>query len=103
MWQFNKGIWYDGRADAYIVEWKGKKLQFLSTNTSSALFKQDKVAFLAITGAKILKEVKEDSWLLAVQAVEPVGDATPFSQLTPIPLYSSKIRLPSLLSLGLKF
>lgn len=76
-WQFNEGIWYDGRANAYVVEWKGEKLWLLSYDTNSTILKQDKVAFLAITRAEILKEIKEDNWLLVVQVIEPIGESTP--------------------------
>lgn len=55
-WQFDEGIWYDGRANAYVVKWKGKKLRLLSNDTNPTQLKQDKTAFLAITEAEIWKE-----------------------------------------------
>lgn len=66
-WQFDEGVWYDGHANAYIVEWKGKKLRLVPTHANE---KETAVAetsvFIVVSSSEILHDYKGRSDLLVI-------------------------------------
>lgn len=69
-WQFDEGVWYDRRANAYLVEKGGWKLQFLPIEANSIKFSAEKMAFLSVSRDEIIQAYKANYIVLALMFVE---------------------------------
>ncbi|XP_020694313.1 uncharacterized protein LOC110108140 [Dendrobium catenatum] len=76
-WQFDTGVVYDGRANAYAFEWKGRKLKLLPTTHRPANEDGDrKPAICIVSGNSLLKSGREVKAVLAVVVAEENQNAT---------------------------
>ncbi|XP_020700578.1 uncharacterized protein LOC110112629 [Dendrobium catenatum] len=82
-WQIDAGVIYDGRANVYSLDWKGKRLRLLpgsrdgktsNANTSSAAMMQ------IVTGPTLLLNWKDESAMWALVTTDVLT-----SQVTPAP------------------
>ncbi|KAI0498570.1 hypothetical protein KFK09_019458 [Dendrobium nobile] len=66
-WQFDVGAIYDGKANTYSLEWKGKRLRLLSQATSNASKTADvKSAMHIVNGNTLMSSSKERSLLFSL-------------------------------------
>lgn len=65
-WQFEEGAWFNGRANAYIVEWKGKKLWLISNENNPSKSEVDKLAFLLALEVELMQDYKEGVVMFAI-------------------------------------
>ncbi|XP_028551072.1 uncharacterized protein LOC110094610 [Dendrobium catenatum] len=76
-WQFDTGVIYDGRANAYAFEWKGRKLKLLPTVLRPANEDADrKPALCIVSGNSLLKSGREAKAVLAVVVAEENQNVT---------------------------
>ncbi|KAI0529675.1 hypothetical protein KFK09_002229 [Dendrobium nobile] len=76
-WQFDVGAMYDGRANTYLLEWKGKRLRLLPHSpVSGAPVSTAPPALHFVSGNVLLSAVQEDSLLFALvfRDAAPVTD-----------------------------
>ncbi|PKU73240.1 RNA-directed DNA polymerase [Dendrobium catenatum] len=74
-WQFDVGAVYDGRANTYAVEWKGKRLRFLPQSSGSG-DKSDVAtpALHVVTGSGLLSSWTDDTPIFALVLRESTID-----------------------------
>ncbi|KAI0500729.1 hypothetical protein KFK09_018945 [Dendrobium nobile] len=74
-WQFDTGVVYDGRANAYSFEWKGHKLRLLPTARVATEDDPEHRPDLGIvSGSSLLKTGKESKSLVALLVAETNPD-----------------------------
>ncbi|XP_020689842.1 uncharacterized protein LOC110104901 [Dendrobium catenatum] len=68
-WQFDVGVQYDGRANVYSLNWKGKKLRLLPgpTETQSG----NKAAIHFVSGHNLIQEWRDQAPMFALLVTEP--------------------------------
>ncbi|XP_020673256.1 uncharacterized protein LOC110092903 [Dendrobium catenatum] len=85
-WQFDAGAIYDGRANIYSLDWKGRKLRLLSQPVGHTPKANDaKAAIHIVTGGALLSTWRETSLLFALYVKElalPNCDSKPESKVT---------------------
>ncbi|KAI0528950.1 hypothetical protein KFK09_001494 [Dendrobium nobile] len=66
-WQFDVGAMYDGRANTYSFEWKGKRLRLLPrTPDQDSINANSKNMLFTVSGKKLLNEWKESYCIMAL-------------------------------------
>ncbi|KAI0499806.1 hypothetical protein KFK09_018014 [Dendrobium nobile] len=75
-WQFDVGAVYDGRANTYALEWKGKRLRFLPHSLGTGdKAETTQPALHLVTGNGLLSSCKESALLFAlvIRENDPIG------------------------------
>ncbi|PKU81321.1 RNA-directed DNA polymerase [Dendrobium catenatum] len=74
-WQFDVGAIYDGRANTYALEWKGKRLRLLPhANASETRAESARPALHLVTGSGFIAFCKEDVPMFALVIRESAPD-----------------------------
>ncbi|XP_020691225.2 uncharacterized protein LOC110105887 [Dendrobium catenatum] len=74
-WQFDVGAIYDGRANTYTLEWKGKRLRLLPhSSTVDSKKESARPALHVVTGNGLLASCKENAPLFALIIRESAPD-----------------------------
>ncbi|XP_020705501.1 uncharacterized protein LOC110116310 [Dendrobium catenatum] len=81
-WKYDVGAIFDGRANTYSFDWKGKRLRLLPRNPDQEAHNANsKASLVAITGKVLLNDWKESSHLMALIVKEqnnpPEGTTIP--------------------------
>ncbi|KAI0498585.1 hypothetical protein KFK09_019474 [Dendrobium nobile] len=77
-WQFDVGVHYDGRANVYSLDWKGRRLRLLpsAAGTSSPSKEPAKHAAIhLVAGTKLVQEWREHAPMFALVITEPNQDS----------------------------
>ncbi|KAI0507351.1 hypothetical protein KFK09_013473 [Dendrobium nobile] len=84
-WQFDVGTHYDGRANVYSLDWKGKKLRLLPGSTNSPSLDKDyskRAAIHFVSGHNLVRDWKEQAPLFALLITEP-NQSHPLQEVSP--------------------
>ncbi|KAI0505034.1 hypothetical protein KFK09_015991 [Dendrobium nobile] len=73
-WQFDVGVQYDGRANVYSLDWKGRKLHLMPGLPSTA--SRERAAIQLVSGANLLRDWKNHSPMFALILTEPNSYST---------------------------
>ncbi|PON61865.1 hypothetical protein PanWU01x14_142830 [Parasponia andersonii] len=69
-WQFDMGAWYDCCANAYLFDWKGRKMRLLPFPAKSELPTKDKATLFTVSGSSLLSEYKDSSRMFLLLVTE---------------------------------
>ncbi|PKU83484.1 hypothetical protein MA16_Dca018473 [Dendrobium catenatum] len=76
-WQYDVGAIYDGRANTYAFDWKGRRLRLLPSNSGQEHnLPKNKIALHSISISVMLNAWKETSSILAL-IVKEVAESAP--------------------------
>lgn len=67
-WRFDMGVWYDGRANTYTLEWKNEMIILLPSSRPKTVASDDntsKTSFISVTGAQCAAALHTRSQILA--------------------------------------
>ncbi|XP_028550608.1 uncharacterized protein LOC114579613, partial [Dendrobium catenatum] len=68
-WQFDVGVQYDGRANVYSLDWKGRKLRLLPGPTETQ--SENKAAIHFVSGRSLIQEWRDQAPMFALLVTEP--------------------------------
>ncbi|KAI0493184.1 hypothetical protein KFK09_027460 [Dendrobium nobile] len=69
-WQYDVGANYDGRANTYSFEWKGKKLRLLPRVHEQQAKSNTKTALFAVSGSALVNAWRESTCIMALIVTE---------------------------------
>ncbi|KAI0498352.1 hypothetical protein KFK09_021593 [Dendrobium nobile] len=73
-WQFDVGVQYDGRANVYSLDWKGRKLRLMPGLPSTA--SRERAAIQLVSGASLLRDWQNHAPMFALILTEPNSNST---------------------------
>ncbi|XP_020702838.1 uncharacterized protein LOC110114328 [Dendrobium catenatum] len=80
-WQFDVGAMYDGRANTYSLEWKGRRLRLLPNSSPGDKTRTVPSVLQFVTGSALLNLYQENSLLFAL-VLRETAPATEINKIT---------------------